>query len=358
MLPLCSTARSKPRPSSTCTHHPLLDQWYLSLIEDMNVKEEDIGVYGGGHKGSSHAPFVISTMASARTYEKPPWGIHRLLIVDECHRAGSTENSRAIMHPYPFSLGLSATPIREYDDGFQRHLVPNIGPLIFRYTLADAKKDNILSPFELVNIEFDLLEHEQMKYDEVTRSIARLSNDPNATHDQIESLLRKRSRISTGSLLRVPLSASVIDQYRAVRTIVFHEDISSAHQIATIAGRRGHSVTEYHTQIGTSRRLDNLRLFRRGVYDVLVCCRALDEGLNVPEANVAIIAAATASRRQRIQRLGRVLRPAPGKRKAKVITLYGTEAEKRRLIEEYQELDDTVHVEWQYASTTNDPAIG
>lgn len=74
--------------------------------------------------------------------------------------------------------------------------------------------------------------------------------------------------------------------------------------------------------IPTELRRDNLRLYRRGVFDTLVTCRALDEGTNVPETSVAIIAASTASIRQRIQRLGRVLRRAPGKEKATVSIPY------------------------------------
>ena len=103
--------------------------------------------------------------------------------------------------------------------------------------------------------------------------------------------------------------------------------------------KRGHSATIYHSQVGPSVRRDNLRLFRQGVFDVLVDCRALDEGINIPETQVAIIAAATASERQRIQRLGRVLRPAPGKDAALIYTLYAIEAEASRLANEARDLE-------------------
>jgi superfamily II DNA or RNA helicase len=93
-----------------------------------------------------------------------------------------------------------------------------------------------------------------------------------------------------------------------------------------------------------------LRLFRRGAFDVLVTCRALDEGTNVPETRVAIIASSTASTRQRIQRLGRVLRPAQGKLLATIYTVYATEIEKDRLAREAMTLTGAEAVSWQKAT--------
>jgi superfamily II DNA or RNA helicase len=93
-------------------------------------------------------------------------------------------------------------------------------------------------------------------------------------------------------------------------------------------------------------RQDNLRMFRRGQLDVLVTCRALDEGIDVPNASLAVIAASTASTRQRIQRLGRVLRPAPGKERALVYTIYATEVEKERLRMETKTIEGADVVRW------------
>ena len=70
------------------------------------------------------------------------------------------------------------------------------------------------------------------------------------------------------------------------------------------------------------------------------------EGMNVPEVEIAVIAGATATQRQRIQRLGRVLRPADNKRKAIVYTLYSTEVEEERLLQESRHLDGIASVRW------------
>jgi superfamily II DNA or RNA helicase len=79
---------------------------------------------------------------------------------------------------------------------------------------------------------------------------------------------------------------------------------------------------------------------------VLVTCRALDEGFNVPETEIGIIAASTATRRQRIQRLGRVVRPAKGKHRATIYTLVATAPEIARLKQEEQDLEGVADVKW------------
>jgi superfamily II DNA or RNA helicase len=132
--------------------------------------------------------------------------------------------------------------------------------------------------------------------------------------------------------------------------MVFHESIDHANQIAEILVAQGHSVAAYHSRISDNVRRENLRLFRRGVIDVLVTCRALDEGANMPETVVAVVAAASASTRQRIQRLGRVLRPAPGKEYAIVYTLYATQIEEKRLLEEANALEGVASVHWKKMS--------
>ena len=102
----------------------------------------------------------------------------------------------------------------------------------------------------------------------------------------------------------------------------------------------------YHSRLAASFRRRNLDCFKDGQFDLLVTCRALDEGLNVPDAGTAVIAASTSSTRQRIQRLGRVLRPAPGKNRADVATLFATPAEEEFLRLEAASLADVAETNW------------
>ena len=79
----------------------------------------------------------------------------------------------------------------------------------------------------------------------------------------------------------------------------------------------------------------------------MVTCRALDEGLNVPDASVGIIVAWTKTTRQRIQRLGRVLRPAKNKTSAVIYTLYSTKEEEKILQAEAKQLNGVAKISWK-----------
>ena len=97
------------------------------------------------------------------------------------------------------------------------------------------------------------------------------------------------------------------------KAIIFHESILEVERINYLLQKRGINSTSYHSKLTGNARYANLSQFKVGIYRVLVTCEALDEGLNVPSLDFAIIAAGNLSKRQRIQRLGRTLRTTKGK---------------------------------------------
>ena len=328
----------------------LLDQWYVSLQQDFGVDPKDIACYSSEEKPEKPARINILVINSGRSLVKRlSAGPACFLIVDECHRAGSPENAKALKGTFAAALGLSATPEREYDEGFQEHVVPVLGPVIFEYDYVQAFKDGVITPFDLINVQIDLLPHEAEEYSKLTKRAAilyRKSKTDPSVELTLKRVLQKRAGVSAQARMRIPVAVKIVEEHRGVRTIIFHERVSAAATLYKILKERNHSVTIYHSQIAPDWRRDNLRLFRQGIFDVLVSCRALDEGMNVPETTVAIIASSTASHRQRVQRLGRVLRPSRGKDKAVIYTLFATEQEKKRLATEESRLEGVASVQW------------
>jgi superfamily II DNA or RNA helicase len=328
----------------------LLDQWFVSLLEDLNVAESEIACFSGQDKASRLRKvniFVINTARKISQYIRPD--DQTLLIVDECHRAGSLVNSLALRAPHKATLGLSATPERSFDKGFEELLVPSLGEIIFTYDYAAAHRDKVIVPFELINIRVEMLPDEAEEYQKLTKRAARefhrLQRD-GGSDERLRHILQKRASVSGMATMRIPVAAAIVDQNIGKRALVFHERIDAANSLLGVLLKRKHSATIYHTKVGPVIRRDNLRLYRRGMFDVLVSCRALDEGTNVPETVVAVIASSTSSQRQRIQRLGRVLRPADGKTVASVYTLYATDLEEKRLREEEALLEGVATVKW------------
>lgn len=106
------------------------------------------------------------------------------------------------------------------------------------------------------------------------------------------------------------------------RILIFHERTAYADRINEFLLGEGIKSAVYHTKIDPDERRENLQNFRDGKINILNTCRALDEGLDVPDTSVGIIVAATSSVRQRVQRIGRILRKAPGKDFSEIYTIY------------------------------------
>jgi superfamily II DNA or RNA helicase len=275
-----------------------------------------------------------------------------MLVVDECHRAGADQSREALNGSFVATLGLSATPEREYDDALADVLIPKLGEIVFEYTYVEAAADHVIAPFSLVNIEVPLTSDERERYDKLSRQVTmawRTFKEGKVDETRVKILLRRRALLSAKARRRVPVAVSLADAHRGARIVIFHEGIAEAEEIAALLRERKHNVTLYHSKIASAMRRDNLRLFRRGRFQILVSCRALDEGVNVPETEIGVIASSTASTRQRIQRLGRVLRPAPGKEAATVYTLFATAVEEERLRAEAGGLIGTADVAWRRA---------
>ena len=327
----------------------LLDQWWVALQDESGVLPKDIGLLSSQESCKGNERIIIAVINSARKFTKKQSKIYELfLIVDECHRAGSASNSSALLGEFSATLGLSATPKREYDDGFETYIEPRIGPIIYSYSYEDAAADGLICRFSLNNVQVDLLPDEEEKYQKYSKSIASALNNCNGdNNDQyIERLLQLRAAVAANATRRIPVSIKLIENHRGERAIIFHERIESANHILAILQSRNHRATAYHADIGPNARRDNLRLFRNGQFDVMVCCRALDEGMNVPEASIAVVASCTASQRQRIQRLGRILRPSKGKDMSTIYTIFATKEERKRLEIEKVNLENITTVNW------------
>jgi superfamily II DNA or RNA helicase len=328
---------------------PLVDQWVTALTEDLGLEPTEIDVYSGRHRrsppGGRVSVMVVNTARTAS--EAIGRGRRVMLIVDECHRIASPANAKILETATTASLGLSATPRRQYDRRTEEIVLPALGDLIYEYGIGQATDDGVLTPYKLVNVSVPLLPEEEREYRMLSKRIAVAMASPADETGPIERLLRRRARVAALARHRVPVAVRLVDAHPGERSLVFHEAIAAADAIATALRVRGHRVGVYHTRLSDAHRADNLRLYRLGVYDVLVSCRALDEGVNIPETRVAVIASSTRSERQRIQRLGRTLRPAPGKMSATVYTLYAVETEEAQLIREASTLPPDVEVTWQ-----------
>lgn len=333
----------------------LMDQWVAALMEQLELEENDITCISGLNKPRKINEIIIIVVNTARTYldKYISHDANIFLIVDECHRLGSIENSKILFREYNATLGLSATPEREYDDSFENILVPTLGKIIYNYDYQQALNDNVICNFNLYNLKIDFLKNEEQDYNRLTRKAIIEEKNIRSGKGSLENLKRiliKRSSISSSAYLRIPITVKIVENNKNKRIIIFHEKINAANQIVKLIEERGFSATIYHSKIGEQLRRNNLALYRKGIYSVLVTCKALDEGLNIPDTDLAIISSSTASTRQRIQRLGRVLRQTTNKKNAEIYTLYVSKAEELRLQKEELQINEISNIIWLRSS--------
>lgn len=321
----------------------LLEQWWVEIADYFSLALDEVHLVksrGRLHRGTVNLA-VINTAATLRD------GLSGcLLVVDECHKAASPVFRTVLELKPSATLGLSATPERQYDDGLEQTLIPALGPVLVRYTYREALADGVIVPFRLHNIVFDLEEETQFAYDKITRRLARSIDSVGPDAAESISLMLRRARVLNMSLARVKLALRLVARHRDRKVLVFHENIGACELINGVLQENGVRSGVYHSGQPVRLRADVLNSFRTSGVDVLVTCRALDEGFNVPETEVGIIAASTATRRQRIQRLGRVLRPAKNKESATVFTLVATKPEIDRLKYEEVELEGVAETVW------------
>lgn len=326
----------------------LLEQWWEEAANYFDLDLDEINLVSSSLRFRLGTINIAVLNTAAKLAEKIVE--HKcFLIVDECHKAASEHFRSALEVETIASLGLSATPDRPYDEGLQDVLVPALGPVIFNYNYADALRDGVIVPFELRNVVFDLEEDRQAEYDKLSKAIARSISRNGTEAEETIALFLKRARVLNLSLNRVRITLKLVAANRDKRTLVFHEDVEACNLIHAVLSENGVKAGVYHSKMPVRARAAMLSKYRRGEIDVLVTCRALDEGFNVPETQLGIIAASTATRRQRIQRLGRVVRPAKGKDGASIYTLVATGPEIQRLKEEEAQLEGVATVSWSRA---------
>jgi superfamily II DNA or RNA helicase len=326
----------------------LLDQWWEEAASFFDISLDEINVVtsSGRVRGGT---INLAVLNSASKLNLGKTNKPYFLIVDECHKAASKKFRAALDGAPVATLGLSATPERPYDEGLEEVLVPKLGGIIYRYTYKDALRDKVIVPFELRNVVFELEPERQAEYDKLTAVIGKAIKNNGMEDERTIALLLRRARVMNLSVNRIRLALRLVLAHKTSRTIVFHEDIEACNVIQEVLSDAKVRTGVYHSKMKLRDRAEILRSYRHGDIDVLITCRALDEGFNVPETEIGIIAASTATRRQRIQRLGRVLRPVPGKERATIYSLVATEPEIKRLREEEKDLEDVADVTWARA---------
>ena len=327
----------------------LLDQWYEGI--SLNFKSKDIALNGGGEQITDLSKVCITTIDSLKNIISKVDQDNTLLIVDECHKIGTEKRGEMLTGNWHATLGLSATPERDYDDNFYIIIKKILGDIIFDYDYIDAREDEVIVNFKLLYAYAEMTEAENDKYKDFTKKIQRRAatiGGNNMNDYPLKMLIFNRARMVKNSKNRIPFGVELLQKHKRDSWIVFTENKKQAKEFNKIINKKGYKSAIYNTDLDNNEREVNLNNFKSGNLNVLVSCTALDEGFDMPEADGAMILSASSSKRQRIQRMGRVLRITANKENALIVTVYSSNTEYVKLKEESNRYQlENVPIRWQ-----------
>ncbi|MGY1637893.1 sigma-70 family RNA polymerase sigma factor [Geodermatophilus sp. SYSU D00742] len=327
----------------------LQEQWFRVLAE--KLPDVDIGRLGGGRQddlSSCDILVAIVNSAASRTLRPRPGD---LLVADECHRYGAPTFAQALEPGFEQRLGLTATFERE-DDGVATYLRPYFGEVVFTLWYDRARADGVIAPFDIALGAVELTPQEQADYDtageqmaSIARALQHRHGIPREPYDrfvaEVNRLSRDRghpaSRAARAYLAQLSARRSLLAESRgkldalallepAVRrahgALIFTQTKESAENAADLFEDAGIPASALFSGLDREERRDRMDAFRERAARLLAAPRVLDEGVDVPEADLAVVVAGSRSRRQLVQRLGRVLRPKQDGRAARLVMLY------------------------------------
>jgi superfamily II DNA or RNA helicase len=299
----------------------LVRQWYDLLRLSFGGP---VGLVGGGEHDVQ--ALTVTTYDSAFLHMDHLGDRFGMVVFDECHHLPSGSFALAARGcTAPFRLGLTATP--ERTDGREADLEVLIGPVVYRKDIIELSGD-YLAEYDVERVSIELSEEERHLY-EAERALYRsflsrhgihmgrpsgwgefiLHSSRSAEGRRAMTAYRTQRRLAFAASAKLDYLEHILTEHKNHRAILFTQDNAAAYEIS-----RRFLVPAITHQTKVKERSHILAGLADGTYGAVVTSRVLNEGVDVPEANVAVVLSGSGSVREHVQRLGRILRKKDGKR--------------------------------------------
>ncbi len=305
----------------------LLNQWHREIRELLGVEAGRIGGNYDELKG-----ITVITYDSAYSRAEELGNRFGFLIFDEVHHLPSEGYMQiAQLFASPYRLGLTATPERE--DGRDSLYPQLVGPIVYRVSVSELA-GKYLAEYDIERVYVSLTEEEMKKYKQLRQVYRSYLQEKGLKlksledfHKFLKIAVREKEgrnailawyealRIAVNSRSKIEKLKELLSQYPEDKIIIFTRDTELAYNVS-----REFLIPAVTYKTPKSERTEILEKFRKGFYRVIVASSVFDEGVDVPDASIAIILGGYGTTRQFLQRLGRVLRKKEGKR-AKLIEI-------------------------------------
>ncbi|MFE6864487.1 DEAD/DEAH box helicase family protein [Nocardia sp. NPDC057668] len=328
----------------------LQNQWFEALRTAIpSYRIDRLGGTGLSRPPARWDVLVAVVNTAART--PIPAAAGSLLVADEVHRYGAGTFAKALTDSYEWRLGLTAT-LERSDDAVEEVLLPYFGRLVPGCDYARAQADGILAPVKMALVGVHFTARERALYDRANDVASKaktiLIDSYGAPEDSFGAFmsftaqLAKEGRGESGRTAQRYLKNFAerrrvladcegklglvrtlpIPELTATKSILFTERTSTAGQVSSILEQAGLPCGYIGSTLKPEDRAGVLDRFRTGTLRALAAPRVLDEGIDVPDAQVGLVLAASRTRRQMVQRMGRVVRPKSDGRTAIFVVAY------------------------------------
>lgn len=326
-------------------------QWLSSLKRDLPAARR--GALGDGRTDTLDDVDVLVAIVHSAS-NRMTLRSHKagLIIADECHRYAAPMFTGALQEGYAWRLGLTATYERA-DGEHENLLTPYFGGVVYNLWYDRALADEVIAPFDIALVGVELTPSEQVNYDDLSNTMSETSRHlesyagiPRRPFHRfvaaVASLAASESPSREATLSRkymramasrLTLLADAKTKYHALAaikeivdssngTLVFTQTQDSAKRAQELYTALGSTASALFSGMAKEDRRQGMDDFRSGASQILAAPRLLDEGIDVPEADLGIIVAANRSQRQMVQRLGRVIRKKANNRAGRLVVLY------------------------------------
>jgi len=325
----------------------LMNQWYDDIVK-MNLSD-NITRIGGGHREMPKRSGV--TIAVINSLHGINLGHHIAkfdhIVFDEVHRYASSTSLTIIKDSVAdHKIGMTAT--LERPDEREKYLKKYIGEVTYEMELGSEESNKYVAPFDIVTEEVFLTKEEKDDYIEshdrlmlyfpmfsynITEIIKSTKRRDDWGHKArlTNKALQDRRKIIMSSAGKKIRTFNLVTNNPDKKIVIFDETQYNAEEIYKMLIDRGFKCSLYHSGRGKKNNREEIDKYKNNETDILVTVRALDEGMNVPNIDVAIIVNGNSQKRQFFQRLGRAIRKVPGKR-AKLYMLFCSETYETNII--------------------------
>lgn len=330
----------------------LQTQWQRRLME--TLPQADVGTLGNGRKDSlSSCDILVAIINSATRGDLLKEHSEGLLIADECHRYAAQSFSKALQSDFCYRLGLTATYQRP-DKANTKVLDPYFGSVVFQMWYDRALSDAVIAEFDIAFVGVTLTNSERGDYQVASsaiskfgmslknklnlqdvsfdqfmltvQSLAKRKNDPSPVVFMARKYLEavvKRQQVLTNAKNKMKILEGISPVIAESQgTLVFSQTVDSSTQAAHLLQRSGIETKAVSSSSKPHERHGAMQLFANGFAKVLCAPRILDEGIDVPDSDMAVVLSGSKQPRQTIQRLGRIIRRKADGRHGRFVVLY------------------------------------